>query len=193
MRRREFITLIGSAAAVSLLLVPVVRAQEPGRIYRLSVMVGAARQAPRIVAFFDELKGLGFVEGHNLQIVAGGFGLREDQYTEVAATVAKSAPDVIFCMDDRTIRAIQEAIHTVPIVAMAADMAALGFVRSLARPGGNTTGVSLLAPELDGKRQGILMEAVPGAQRIAVLADPIVTQAHLQALQNATRARGVEV
>jgi putative tryptophan/tyrosine transport system substrate-binding protein len=195
MRRREFITLIGSAAAVSLLLVPVVRAQEPGRIYRLSTIVGAARQAPRIVAFFDELKGLGFVEGHNLQIVAGGFGLREDQYAEVVAKVAKSAPDVIFCGSyDRAIRAIQEAIHTVPIVVMAADMTATGFVPSLARPGGNTTGVSLLAPELDGKRQGILMEVVPGARRIAVLADPIVTQVHhLQPLQNATRARGVEV
>ena len=193
MRRREFITLIGSAAAVSLLLVPVVRAQEPGRIYRLGVIAGPARQAPRIVAFFDELKGLGFVEGHNLQIVAGGFGLREDQFTEVAATVAKSAPDVIFCTDDHAVRAMQEAIHTVPIVGMSADMVAAGFVRSLARPGGNTTGVSILAPELDGKRQEILMEAVPGARRIAVLADPIVTQAHLQALQNATRARGVEV
>ena len=194
MRRREFITLIGSAAAVSLLLVHVVRAQEPGRTYRLSMIVGPARQAPRIVAFFDELKGLGFVEGHNLQIVAGGFGLRQDQYTEVAATVAKSAPDAIFCGDDHALRAIQETIHTVPIVGMSADMVATGFVRSLARPGGNTTGVSLLAPELDGKRQGILMEAVPGAQRIAVLTDPIVTEAHhLQALQNATRARGVEV
>jgi putative ABC transport system substrate-binding protein len=194
MRRREFITLIGSAAAVSLLLVPVVRAQEPGRIYRLGVIGGPARQAPRIVAFFDELKGLGFDEGHNLQIVAGGFGLRADQYTEVAATVAKSAPDVIFCSDDHAIRAIQETIHTVPIVGMSVDMVATGFVRSLARPGGNTTGVSLLSPELDGKRQGILMEVVPGARSIAVLADPIVTQAHhLQALQNATRARGVEV
>ena len=193
MKRREFITLIGSTAAVSLLLVPDVRAQEPGQIYRLSVIVGPARQAPRIVAFFDELKGLGFVEGHNLQIVAGGFGLREDQFTEVAATVAKSAPDVIFCSDDHAVSAIQEAIHTVPIVGMSADMVAAGFVRSLARPGGNTTGVSILAPELDGKRQEILMEAVPGARRIAVLADPIVTQAHLQALQNTTRARGVEV
>ena len=188
MRRREFITLIGSAAAVSLLLVPVVRAQEPGRIYRLSMIVGAARQAPRIVAVFDELKGLGFVEGHNLQIVAGGFGLREDQYTEVAATVARSAPDVIFCTDHHAVRAIQEAIHTVPIVGMYVDL------RSLARPGGNTTGVSVLAPELDGKRQEILMEVVPGARRIAVLAEPNVTQpADLQALQNATRARGVEV
>jgi putative tryptophan/tyrosine transport system substrate-binding protein len=67
-------------------------------------------------------------------------------------------------------------------------------LRSLARPGGNTTGVSVLAPELDGKRQEILMEVVPGARRIAVLAEPNVTQpADLQALQNATRARGVEV
>jgi putative ABC transport system substrate-binding protein len=149
MRRREFITLIGSAAAVSLLLAPVVRAQEPGRIYRLGVIGAPARQAPRIVAFFDELKGLGFDEGHNLQIVAGGFGLREDQFREVAATVARSAPDVIFCSDEHAVRAIQEAIHTVPIVGFRSD------VRSLARPGGNTTGVSILAPELDGKRQEI--------------------------------------
>src|SRR5450755_2884881 len=149
MRRREFITLIGSAAAVSLLLVPVVRAQEPGRIYKLSVIVGPARQAPRIVAFFDELKGLGFVDA------CGTRNTRSD--------------------------------HTVPVVVLRRD------VRSLARPGGNTTGVSILAPKLDGKRQEILMEAVPGARRIAVLADPILPQAHLQALQNAIRARGVEV
>ena len=89
MRRRELIALIGSAAAVSSLLVPVARAQEPGRIYRLGVIAGPARQAPRIVAFFDELRGLGFVEGHNLQIVAGGFGLREDQLTEVAASTSR--------------------------------------------------------------------------------------------------------
>jgi putative tryptophan/tyrosine transport system substrate-binding protein len=194
MRRREFIALIGSATAVSLLLVPVVRAQEPGRVYRLGVIAGPARQAPRIVAFFDELKGLGFVEGQNLQIVAGGFGLRGDQFAEVAATVAKSAPDVILCGDDHAVRAIQEATHTVPIVGLSVDMVAAGFVRSLARPGGNTTGVSLLSTELDGKRQEILMEAVPGARRIAALADPIITQpAHLQALQNAARARDVEV
>jgi putative tryptophan/tyrosine transport system substrate-binding protein len=194
MRRREFIAIIGSAAAASLLLVLVARAQEPGRIYRFGVIAGPVRQAPRIEAFFDELKGLGFVEGHNLQIVAGGFGLRGDQFTEVATTVAKSAPDVILCADDLAVRAMQEATHTVPIVGLSTDMVAAGFVRSLARPGGNTTGVSILAPELNGKRQEILMEAVPGARRIAVLADLIVTQpAHLQALQNAARARGVEV
>jgi putative ABC transport system substrate-binding protein len=194
MKRREFIALIGSAVAASLLLVPVARAQEPGRTYKLGVIVGPARQAPRIVAFFDELKELGFVEGHNLQIVAGGFGLREDQLTEVAATVAKSAPDVILCADDHAVRAMQGATHTVPIVGLSVDMVAAGFVRSLAHPGGNTTGVSILASDLNGKRQEILMEAVPGARRIAILADPIVTQpAHLQALQNGARTRGVEV
>src|SRR5271170_4834387 len=76
MRRREFITLIGSAVAVPLLRAPFARAQEPGRIYRLAVMTGTPRQAPRMVAFFDELKTLGFVEGQNLKIVAGGFELR---------------------------------------------------------------------------------------------------------------------
>jgi putative ABC transport system substrate-binding protein len=194
MRRRKFIGLIGSAAAMSFLLVPIAGAQEPGRIYRLGVIAGPVRLVPRIVAFFDELKGLGFVEGQNLKIVAGGFGLREDQLTEAAATVAKSAPDVILCTHDQAVRAMQEATHTVPIVGVSVDMVAAGFVRSLARPGGNTTGVSILAPELNGKRQEILMEAVPGARRIAVLTDPIITQpAHLQALQNAARARGVEV
>jgi putative ABC transport system substrate-binding protein len=116
MRRREVITLIGSAAAVSFLLVPVVRAQEPGRIYRLGVIQGPARQAPRNVALFDELKGLGFVEGQNLKIIVDGFGLRDAQFAEAAATLAKSAPDVIFCSANAAMRAARESTRTVPIV-----------------------------------------------------------------------------
>ena len=197
MTRREFITIIGSAAALPLLRVPVARAQEPGRIYRLGMVTGAGRQTPRIVAFFDELKGLGFVEGQNLKIVAGGFDVRDDQSAEVAATLAKFAPDVIFCVGDPVVRAAQESTRTVPIVGLASDMVAAGLVRSFARPGGNVTGVSLLALELDGKREEILMEAVPGARRIAVLTDPAMlaqsAQRQLQALQNAARARAVEV
>jgi putative tryptophan/tyrosine transport system substrate-binding protein len=196
MRRRKFIGLIGSVAAVPLLWVQVARAQEPGRIYRLGMITGAARQTPRVVAFFDELKGLGFVEGQNLKIVAGGFDLRDDQFAEIAATLAKSAPDVIFCASPSAVRAIREMIHTVPIVGVSADMVASGFVRSLARPGGNITGVSFLSPELNGKRQDILMEAVPGARRIAALAElnnPFTQPAELQALQNAARARNLEI
>jgi putative ABC transport system substrate-binding protein len=192
-RRREFITLIGSAAAVPLLRVPRARAQEAGRVYGLGVITGAARQALRNAAFLDELKGLGFVEGQNLKIVAGGFGLRDDQFTEAATTFAKSAPDAIFCIGNPAMRAAQVSTHTIPIVGLASDMVAAGFVRSLARPGGNVTGVSL-AFEIDGKRQEILMEAVPGARRIAILTDPTFTPpAELPALLSAVRARGVEV
>jgi len=194
MRRREFITLIGSAAAMPLLRAPVARAQEPGRIYRLAMMTGTSRQAPRMVAFFDELKVFGFVDEQNLKTVVGGFDLRDDQFAEVAAMLAKAAPDVVFCVSDAATDAAQHSAYTVPIVALSPDMVGAGLVRSLARPGGNITGVSILAHELNGKRLEILMEAVPGARRIAVLADPKVTQpAELQALQNAVRGRGIEL
>jgi len=192
MRRREFITLIGSAAALPLLRVPVAQAQEPGRIYKLGILTGAARQAPRMVAFFDELKVLGFVDGQNLKLVVDGFDLRDDQFGDVAATLANAAPDAVFCVNDAATRAAQQ--YAVPIVALSPDMIAAGLVRSLARPRGNFTGVSVLGTELDGKRLEILMDVVPGARRIAILADPKVTQpAEFQALQNAARVRDVEL
>src|SRR3974390_3518944 len=109
MRRRDFIALVGRAAALPLLRVPVAHAQEPGRIYRLGVMTGAARQAPRMVAFFDELRVLGFIDEKNLKIVAGGFDLREDQCADVAATLAKAAPDVVLGVGDAAIRAAQQS------------------------------------------------------------------------------------
>jgi putative ABC transport system substrate-binding protein len=187
MRRRDFIVLGGAALAWPL----AARAEEPGRTYRLGIMTGAARAAPRMAAFFDELKVFGFVEGQNLDVVAGGFDLHDDQFAGVAATLAKAAPDAVYCVSDAATRAAQEAAHTVPIVATSTDLLAAGFVQSLAHPGGNTTGVSILAPELNGKRLEILMEAVPGARRMAALAAPTITpEAELQALQNAARARG---
>ena len=190
MRRREFIKLIGGTAAIWSLTA---RAQESGRIYRLGVINGAPRVSPRIVAFFDELKGAGFVEGQNLKVV-GGFDLRENQFAEAAASFAKETLDVAFCVSDAATRAVQEAAHAIPIVALSTDLVAAGFVKSLAHPGGNVTGVSILAPELNGKRQEILMEAVPNARRMAALADPTNTTAtELQIVQNAAHARGVEL
>ncbi len=190
MRRREFIALLGTSVAWPFAAM----GQEPERTYRLGILTGAARSAPRSVAFFDELKMLGFVEGQNLKIVVSGFDLREDQYSEVAATLTKAAPDAVFCVTDAATRAVRETAHTIPIVALSPDFVASGLVRSLARPGGNTTGVSILAPELNGKRQEILLEAVPGARRIAVLADPTFTHAsELQVLENAARARGADL
>ena len=147
-----------------------------------------------MVAFLDELKVLGFVEGQNLKIVVGGFGLREDQFADVAATLAKAAPDVVFCVGDVAIRAAQLSANTVPLVALSGDLVAAGLVRSLARSGGNFTGVSTFGTELNSKRLEILMEAVPDERRIAILADPKLMQpAELQTLQNGARVRGVEL
>jgi ABC-type uncharacterized transport system substrate-binding protein len=109
--------LLGSAAAA---WPQATRAQEAGRIYRLGIMTGAARAATRMVAFFDELKLFGFVEGQNLKIVVGGFDLRDDQFAEVAATLVNAAADAIFCVSDAATRDVQESVHTVPIVGLGA-------------------------------------------------------------------------
>ena len=91
------------------------------------------------------------------------------------------------------IRALQKLTQTIPLVGMTEDMVGEDLVSSLARPGGNTTGISLLSPELDGKRQEILLEAVPGLRKLAILADAAVTKpAHLKQLEEAARSRGVE-
>ena len=191
MRRREFITLLGSAVALAPLTAS---AQEPGRIYRIAFLVPIKRERPAIDAFFDELRLNGFIEGQNLNVIRGGFGVRNDQLAEVAAAMVKAAPDAIIGGPELQLRALQAVTRTVPLIGMSEDMVAAGLVDSLARPGGNTTGISLLSPELDGKRQDILMEAVPGVRRMAALADSNVTPPrHLQALQDAARARGVEL
>jgi putative tryptophan/tyrosine transport system substrate-binding protein len=192
MKRREFVTLIGSAA-VAQLIRAVARAQEAGRSYRLGIIFGGSREAPRIAAFFDELKLFGFVEGKNLDVLPGGFNLREDQYAEYARTLAKSNPDAIFCVGDAAALAAREATQTIPVVGfLSPNMVGAGVIRTFARPGGNVTGVSILA-ELDGKRQELLMEVVPSAQKIAILADPAFTYpAQLQVLEDAARAHGVE-
>src|SRR5262249_25725450 len=91
-KRREFITLLGSAAAWPL----AAQAQGPGRVYRLGVMVGQSRDSATVAAFFDELRLLGFSEGQNLAIVAGDFGLRDEQRPALAAEIVKLAPDVIW-------------------------------------------------------------------------------------------------
>jgi putative tryptophan/tyrosine transport system substrate-binding protein len=190
--RRKFIGLVGGAAAAWPLAA---RAQGPGRAYRLGVMVGQSRDSAMVAAFFDELRLLGFVEGQNLAIVAGGFGLLDEQRSALAAEIVKLAPDVIWNIGStiRT-RALRELTQTIPIVTLGDDMLAEGTVQSLARPGGNITGISLLSPELDGKRQDILIDAVPGVRQLAALADSKVsTPQQLHVLQEAARARSIDL
>ena len=190
MRRREFIVLLGSAAAAWPLAAS---AQEAGRTYRLGGVSSLPRSAPPFVAMVDELRRLGFIDGQNLTI-EWHTGPRIDLIPELAAELVKAHVDVIYVGGDVAIRAAQHATATIPILGVTEDMVGSGQVNSLARPGGNTTGVSILATELDGKRQEILIEAVPGLRRMAVLADSKATGSpQLQALQDAARERDVEV
>jgi putative ABC transport system substrate-binding protein len=191
MRRRGFITLLGGAAVAWPLAA---RAQETRRIYRIGVLHQLPRTAPQFAQLFDGLRREGFIEGRNLVIESRGFDSRSEQYRERAALIVNSGVDVLVCGGDLTIRAAQQVTGTVPIVGIADDMVASGLVASLARPGGNTTGVSILTTELDGKRQELLLELVPGARRIAALFDPDSKSAtQIQVMVDAARARGLEL
>jgi putative ABC transport system substrate-binding protein len=185
--RREFITLLGGAAVTWPLAA---RAQEPGRIYRLGGLTNIPRTAPHFVALFDELRRAGFVEGRNL--VVAGWTFRAEQFPEMAAELVKAKVDVIVCAGNVAIRTTQKATTTIPIMAITDDMVGSGLVHSLARPDGNTTGVSILASELDVKRLEILHEFVPQARRIAVLADPTTISTRAQ-LASAARDLGVDL
>ncbi len=188
MRRRDFIVLF-----VGILFDPLaVSAQQLGRTYRLSFLTANPRYAPPYKALLDELQQYGLVEGQNLIIY--GFGLSNNQFIEVATESVKQAVDAFVCGGGPATRAAQQASNTIPIVAITDDMIAEGLVHSLSDPGRNTTGISILAPELDGKRLEILMDVLPGAHRMAALADPkIQSGAQLQALRDAARALNVDL
>jgi putative tryptophan/tyrosine transport system substrate-binding protein len=191
MRRREFITVLAAAAAA---WPRVACAQEAGRTYRLGFLLPTARQTPVVEALFDELRLNGFIEGKNLVVVPGGFEATDDDLANRAAALVGAAPDAIIAGPAPPLRALQAITRAIPLIGMSEDMVGEGLVASLAHPGGNITGISLLSPELDGKRQDILIEAVPNAHHIAAMADSRQTPAyHLQALQHAARSRGVEL
>lgn len=192
MKRREFIGLVGGAA----IALPLgARAQEPGRIYRLAVVISSGRDEPPTAAFLDELREQGFVEGKNLEFIPGGFRFDNQQTAAVVPAIVKAAPDAIVVAGDFIAEKFQKETKSIPLVVMTEDMIAAGFAASLAKPGGNITGISLMSPDLDGKRQDILIEAVLGAQRIAVLADSnVATLQHLRALEATARsAHGKEL
>ena len=192
MRRREFIAGLGGTAAWPL----VTSAQERGRIYRIGFLIPFGRETPTVSLFLDELRLNGFIEGQNLTVVPGGMNVSAEQIAQAVAALVNAAPDVIFTGPDIYTRAIQRVAQTIPIIALSGDFLAAGLVASLARPGGNTTGVSMFAPELDDKAQGILMEVAPNAHRTAAIADSTMqrsTPRYFQALKDATRSRNVEL
>lgn len=192
MRRREFLGLIVGATAG----VPVQAfGQQADRVYRIGVLVTSPRTTDINVGFIDELNKLGFVEGKNLNILEQGFNKSRDQFAAVAKEFVDARVDAIVASSGAlAIRAAQAATRTIPIVGIADDMVLEGHVRSIANHGGNTTGLSLLAAQLDGKRQEILMELLPNAKRMAAIYDAAFEfPGQLDDLRTATKARNVEL
>ena len=190
MRRRELLLVLGGLAIFH---GANGRAQESGRVYRLGVMVRGPREGVDFVALFDGLRQSGFVEGQNLR-VEGRFSMRDEDAPEVAMALVVAGVDAILTGSHHRTRAAQKATQSIPIVSVADDLVLSGLVSSLGHPGGNTTGVSILATELDGKRQELLIELVPTARRIAALVDPTATAPEqLRALENAARENGIDL
>jgi putative ABC transport system substrate-binding protein len=144
---------------------------------------------------FDELRRNGFIEGRNLVVDGRGLGVPYARFADVAREIAKTNIEALVVGGGAPpIRSVQAVAPAIPIVGVADDMVADGLARSLAQPGGNVTGVSLFAPELDGKRQELLIELLPGVRRLAALADPRVqAPQRLKTLREAARVGGVEL
>jgi putative tryptophan/tyrosine transport system substrate-binding protein len=191
MKRRQFITLMaGEIVTWPFAALP----QQVGRTYRLGCLLPRPKDAPSNVVFFDQLRRNGFIESKNLTVEYRVFGPHLDLISQYAAELAKAQLDVIYAGGGVAVRAVQQATKTIPIVGIADDMVREGLVESLARPNGNTTGISILATELDSKRQEILIEAVPGLRRMAALADSsTLTETKAHALQEAARARNIDL
>ena len=194
MRRRDFITILGGASAT---LPFAAVAQEAGRTYRLGTQMGHPRDVPVNVAFLEEFRRHGFIEGQNFAVEWRTFGQNVDLLPQYAAELVSARVDVIAAAGEEATVAAQQATKTIPIVALMDDLYGAGYVQSMARPEGNITGISFLSTELNGKRQDILIEAVPGLRRLAALwalgDGKAIPAAYVEALQEAARALNVEL
>jgi putative tryptophan/tyrosine transport system substrate-binding protein len=170
MRRRDFITLLGSAATWPL----DARAQHAEKVHRIGYLglASAAAQASRMKALREGLASLGYLEGKNLVIEERRLDSPNDRLAELAIQLVNLRPDVVVTHGPGVIAA-KNATSTIPIViAQTGDAVALGLVASLARPGGNVTGMSYFGPELAAKRLELVKEVVPDLARAGILINP---------------------
>jgi putative tryptophan/tyrosine transport system substrate-binding protein len=197
MRRREFITLIGGAAATWPLAT---RAQQPDRMRRIGVLMSVAADDPegqaRMVAFLQGLQQLGWTDGHNVRIDTRWTAGNPDDVRKYAAELVALAPDVILSPGSFTVGPLLGATRSVPIVFVhVPDPVGAGFVDSLARPGGNATGFTQFEYSTAGKWLELLKEIAPSVTRAAVLRDAAITAGIGQwsAIQSVATSLGVEV
>ena len=195
MQRREFITLIGGAAAWPL----AVRAQQPDRMRRIGVLMSLtaddAEAQARLAAFVGGLRELSMTEGRDVRIDIRWAG-NADNARKLAAELVALAPDVILASGGTVVGALLQATRTVPIVfTQTGDPVGGGLVASLSRPGGNATGFISTDYGVSGKWLELLKEIAPRVTRAAVLRDPAIPQGIGQfgAIQSVAPSLGLEV
>ena len=170
----------------------VAQAQQPTKVYRIGYLTNASLSsvAARTEAFHQGLRELGYVEGKNIVIEWRSTEGKADRQPGLAAELVRLKVDVIVTGGPAATRAAKEATVAIPIVmAFDIDPVGSGFVATLARPGGNITGLSTLSPEISGKRLELLKEIVPKLSRVAVLGNSTVP-GNAQALREVERAAG---
>jgi len=197
MRRRELICLLGGAAVTW----PVaVRAQQSERVRRIGVLMSIAENDPespaRIAAFVRRLEQLGWRDGSNIRIDTRWAVDDPERYRAYAAELLALAPDLVIATTSPAVAALQRATRGVPIVfVQVIDPVGAGFVGSLARPGGNTTGFTAFDFSLSAKWLELLKEIAPGLKRVAVIRDAFLPAgiAQFAALQPVAPSLGVEL
>jgi putative ABC transport system substrate-binding protein len=192
MRRRQFITLLGGAAAAW----PVAAVAQQPKVWRIGVLASAPPTLVLLSAFRDGLRGRGYVEGQNLSIDVRWSQGSFDQHPSVVTELVNSNVDVIVTWATPATIAAHRATSTIPIVTVGvADPVGLGFIASLARPGGNITGLSAFAVELSAKLMELFAELVPGMKRVGVVHNrnnPYATMA-LRETEDAARKLNMQV
>ena len=201
MRRRQFIGLLGGAAAWPV----AARAQQPERMRRISVLLSAApasagpgdrEQQSDVTVFLQALQQLGWIDGRNIRVETRWGGGDVQQIRRLATDMAAQAPDVIVASGTAAMGPLLQATRTVPIVfSNVADPVGAGFVKSLARPGGNTTGFIQFEYSLSGKWPELLKQIAPGVTRVVVLRDAALTSGigQFAVIQSVASSVGLEV
>jgi ABC-type uncharacterized transport system substrate-binding protein len=175
MKRRAFITMLGGAASLSVARPFVAYAQQPARLARIGYVSGtgsAADPGPFVAALQQGLREHGHVEGKNFIIEYRGAEGRPARVPELVAELVQAKVDVLVAPTPPAIRAAKQATDTIPIVMVTTiDPVAAGIIDSLAKPGGNVTGVSMLTRDLSGKRLEFLKDVRPDIARVGILLD----------------------
>jgi putative ABC transport system substrate-binding protein len=195
MRRRNFVALLGSAV-VPLILHPLAARAQPARMPTIGFLVaGDPDPALFLKVFRDSLRDLGYFEGQNVRLEIRSAVGKPELLPELAAELVRRKVDIIVAWQTPTVRAAKQATTEIPIVMVSGDPVGMGLIASLAKPGGNVTGMSGVAAELAGKSVELIREMLPSARQLAALcnADDPFSETFLDHVRLGARGAAMEL